>query len=194
LFIFWFIVPVSTPFFRSALNCILNNTVLPFLSFNSHHNHKLMKAILLMICTGMVLSISVWSQAPHKMTFQAVVRNASDELVTDTQAGARISILQGAPDGPAVFVETHTPEVNSNGLMTLEIGTGMGEQGEFSAIDWAIGPYFLKTETDPDGGDNYSISSVSQLMSVPYALYAESAGNAVPGPPGEQGPQGPPGD
>ena len=49
--------------------------------------------------------------------------------------------------------------------------------GNFGDIDWSNGPYFLKTETDPTGGTNYSISGVSQFLSVPYALYSEKTAN-----------------
>ena len=53
--------------------------------------------------------------------------------------------------------------------------------GTFSTINWGYGPYFLKTEIDPTGGTNYSISSVQQLLSVPYALYSKEAGNGFSG-------------
>ncbi len=38
------------------------------------------------------------------------------------------------------------------------------------------GLYFIKTETDLNGGANYTIIGTSQLLSVPYALYAASSG------------------
>ena len=45
--------------------------------------------------------------------------------------------------------------------------------------DRANGPYFIKTETDPSGGTNYTITGTSQLNSVPYALFsANSSGGA----------------
>ena len=44
------------------------------------------------------------------------------------------------------------------------------------------------TETDPDGGTNYSITGTNQLLSVPYALYAEKSG--TPGLKGDKGDQG----
>ena len=47
--------------------------------------------------------------------------------------------------------------------------------GTFSAIDWSAGTYFIKTETDPTGGTNYTITGTSQLLSVPYALYSKNA-------------------
>ena len=44
--------------------------------------------------------------------------------------------------------------------------------GSIAQIDWANGPYFIKTETDPDGGNSYTISGTSPLLSVPYSLFS----------------------
>jgi len=78
--------------------------------------------------------------------------------------------------GATVYVEAHHAYSDENGLVTIEIGIGEILNGNFPSIDWANGPFFIKTETDPDGGTNYSINGVSQLQSVPYALYAETSG------------------
>ncbi|NJK85580.1 MAG: collagen-like protein [Bacteroidales bacterium] len=48
----------------------------------------------------------------------------------------------------------------------------------------------MKTEIDPSGGNNYTLSGTSQLLSVPYALYAKKSGSSVPGPKGDKGEQG----
>lgn len=122
----------------------------------------------------------VFAQAPQKFSYQAVIRNENNTLVCGI-VGVRVSILQGDANGEMVYQETHTVETNTNGLMTLEIGDGTVVSGDFSAIDWADGPYFLKVETDPTGGSNYTIESVQQLLSVPYALYAGAAANAFSG-------------
>ena len=124
------------------------------------------------ILTGILLTASVWSQAPQKMSYQAVIRNSSNALVTSTAVGMKISVLQGSATGTAVYVETQLPTTNSNGLASLEIGNGTVATGTFSSIDWANGPYFIKTETDPTGSSNYTIVGISQLLSVPYALYS----------------------
>lgn len=42
------------------------------------------------------------SQAPQKMSYQAVIRNPSNALVTNTMVGVRASILQGTPAGNPV--------------------------------------------------------------------------------------------
>ena len=120
---------------------------------------------------SVLITVSVWAQTPQKMSYQAVIRNSSDALVTNTQVGMQISILKGAADGTAVYTETQTPTTNANGLVSIEIGDEAG----FSIIDWTNDIYFIKTETDPEGGTNYTITGVSQLLSVPYALHAKTA-------------------
>ena len=130
----------------------------------------------------MVLAVAVaMAQAPEKFTYQAVVRNASNSLVANAPVGVRVSILQGDVNGTLVYMETQTGVTNANGLITLQIGGGNVQQGAFADIDWANGSYFLKTETDPNGGTNYSITSTQQMLSVPYALYSKEAGNGFSG-------------
>lgn len=134
---------------------------------------------------------------PEKISYQAVLRNSANTLVVSTAVGMKISILQGSPAGTAVYEETHTPTTNINGLVSVEIGGGTVVSGDISSIDWASGPYFVKTETDPTGGTTYTITGTSQLLSVPYALYAKTSGSSTPGPqgpPGIQGQIGPIGD
>lgn len=145
-----------------------------------------MKKIFTLI--GAVLfTASMFAQAPQKFSYQAVVRNSSNSLVASTSVGVRISVLQGSSTGTAVYVETHTATTNANGLVALEIGNGTPVTGTLAAIDWANGPYFIKSETDPAGGTSYSIVGTSQMLSVPYALYSL---NGTPGPQGPTGPTG----
>ena len=127
------------------------------------------------------------------MSYQAVVRNTTNNLVVSQNVGMQISILQGSATGTVVYVETQTPTSNTNGLVTIEIGGGTVVSGNFATINWANGPYFIKTETDPTGGSSYTITGTSQLLSSPYALYAKTSGSSTPGPAGPMGPQGPQG-
>lgn len=127
------------------------------------------------IFTALLLTAMLFAQAPEKMSYQAVIRNSSNALVTNSNIGIQISILKGSANGMPIYVERHFPATNANGLVTIEIGSGTVISGNFTNIDWANGPYFIKTETDLRGGANYTIASTSQLLSVPYALYAKSA-------------------
>ena len=126
-------------------------------------------------------TVVLFAQSPQKMSYQAVIRNSTDQLVTNHAEGMRVSILQGSLTGTPVYVETQTTSTNANGLVTIEIGGGAVISGDFTTIDWSTGVYFIKTETDPTGGTSYTITGTSQLLSVPYALYAKTAENGFSG-------------
>jgi hypothetical protein len=119
-----------------------------------------------------IFSLGAFAQVPQKMSYQAVVRNASNTLIVNTGVGMRISVLQGSPTGSSVYVETQTPTTNANGLVSIEVGGGSVVSGTFLSINWSTGNYYIKTEVDPTGGTSYTITGASQLLSVPYAMYA----------------------
>ena len=129
---------------------------------------------LLLLLVAMICFENVAAQAPQKMSYQAMIRDAAGTLVTNRPIGIRVSILSGSVSGNAVYVETHSTSTNPNGLMTIEIGGGTSSLS-LSNVNWGAGPFFIKTETDPNGGSNYTIIGTSQLLSVPYALYAENS-------------------
>lgn len=134
-----------------------------------------MKKILLSF--GIVLGLFMGlAQAPEKMSYQAVMRNGSGQLLSNQAVAVKVSVLEGSPAGTLVYSERLTGNTNVNGLISLEVGTGTVLSGVFSTINWPSGSYYLKTETDPAGGTNYTITGTSQLLSVPYAMYAKSAG------------------
>jgi len=146
----------------------------------THELGTLVSSLFLLLAFTFFFS-TIYAQSPQKMTYQSVVRDASGNLLTNTTVGIQINILQGSASGASVYTETFnpTPQTNINGLVSLEIGSGIPSTGVFTNIDWANGPYFLKVGIDPTGGTNYTITSTSQLLSVPYALYAETSGNAI---------------
>ena len=140
-----------------------------------------MKKFTTLISFILLCATALFGQVPENFTYQAVVRNASNALVANAQVGVRVNILQGTASGNAVYSETHIVNTNANGLVTVNIGGGSVLHGSFTGIDWSDGPYFLKTDIDPNGGNDYSITSVQQLLSVPYALYAKEAANSFSG-------------
>jgi hypothetical protein len=123
----------------------------------------------------LLFSLVAVAQAPQRMSYQAVIRNAEGTLLTSSAIGVKVSLLQGSETGTAVYEETFTGSTNENGLLTLELGGGTPVSGSFAAINWSSGIYYVKTETDPTGGTNYSITAVGQLLSVPYAFYASNS-------------------
>lgn len=135
-----------------------------------------MKKINLIIV--LVLSvINLIAQAPDKFSYQAVIRDSDNNLVKNKNIKIQISILKGTGDDDLYFVETHTVTTNENGLVSLVVGEGTPVITRL--IDWSSGVFFVKTEVDIEGGTNYTITSKSQLLSVPYALFAEEARNTI---------------
>ncbi|WP_346883802.1 hypothetical protein [uncultured Algibacter sp.] len=132
---------------------------------------KYSSALLLFILT----TFSVFSQTPEKMSYQAIIRDGDNNLVTDSNVSIKILFHQNAPNGTNVYEETHSITTNNNGLATLEIGTGLASNGNFNTIPWEEGTYFIETQVDITGGSSFNIIGVSQLLSVPFALHAKSA-------------------
>lgn len=122
----------------------------------------------------MIFSIFIicqaYSQASEAISYQSIIRNANNNLVTNKEIGLKISILQGSFEGDEKYTEIQYPITNDYGLISIQVGSVAPEN--FSNIEWQNGPFFIKTEIDIDGGTNYTISGTSQLLSVPYSFYA----------------------
>jgi len=126
---------------------------------------------------ALLFLIIINAQAPEKISYQAVIRNASNALITNATVGVKISILKTSAVGTVVYAESQTPTTNANGLISIQIGSGTVLSGTISGINWGTDSYYIKTETDPSGGTSYTIMGTTQLLSVPYALYAKNSGS-----------------
>ena len=141
-----------------------------------------MKIQHLLILITLFIFENAFSQAPEMINYQAVVRDASGNVVNGTlngPVGIQLTILKGSSTGTESYKETFNIAPNTYGLVNLKIGTGTVVSGTFSAIDWGIDSYWIKTEYDINGGTTYTISGTSQFLSVPYAIYANSAGSST---------------
>ena len=77
--------------------------------------------VVISFTAGIYLSNQPGARPPEQMSYQAVVRNSSNALVTNQPVGVKITILQGSATGTPVFAETHTPTTNANGLINIVI-------------------------------------------------------------------------
>ena len=134
-----------------------------------------MKRILLSIVAIATISLNFFGQAPEGFKYQAVVRDAGNTILNNQVVGMQMTIQQGFIGGTTVYQETFTPTTNGYGLINLEIGSGTVISGDFTTIDWSVGPYFIETAVDITGGTSYAVMGTSQLMSVPYALHSKTA-------------------
>jgi hypothetical protein len=116
-----------------------------------------------------------FAQAPNSFSYQAVLRDASGIVKSNTAATIRVDLLQGSTSGTAVYSESFDTTTNAFGSINLQVGKGTVISGSFSSINWGNGPYFIKISV------NGAEMGTSQLLSVPYALYALYAGNVANG-------------
>ena len=128
---------------------------------------------------ALYIVLTIGAESPEKISYQAIIRNTKGELIKNQSIGMKISIYYYNKTAPlTVYAETQTPTTNENGLVSIIIGTGTVVTGIFTDIDWATRAFYLKTEIDPGGRTSYSITSDTQILSVPYALHAKNATNA----------------
>lgn len=135
---------------------------------------------LLLHALSLLFSLTLFASAPQTISYQAVVRGDDNELLRDSTISVKIAIL--LDNKKAVYTETRQVKTNANGLVTLSIGDEHATSAEsISDIDWSAGSYFIHCGFDLTGGDDYTLTLSSQIMSVPYALYAERvAAEALP--------------
>jgi uncharacterized protein (TIGR02145 family) len=133
-----------------------------------------MKGSILCLFFSMIHVIG-FGQAPDLISYQAIIRNSNNELIANVSVGMRISILRGSAADVLLYQEEHGEKTNLNGLVYLNIGSGAPLFGTMTGIDWSNGPFYVKSETDPTGGKNYTLVVVSRLLSVPFSIYAKSA-------------------
>ncbi len=115
-----------------------------------------------------------------KLNFQAVVRNADNELVYEQPMTVVINITSGE----TVYSETHSDVMtNKNGLLTIVIGgeDASDVQGSMYDVDWSnatIEAVLTFTPITHDEGsattEETTITVTSEVTAVPYALQAGS--------------------
>lgn len=133
---------------------------------------KILKLLVLLV---VLLNESlVLAQSPQQVNYQAVARNSDTgaELVNQP-IDVVFKILDGSAAGAIVYQEIHSTETNQFGLFNLEIGAGSPMVGTLAGVDWGSSEKWLAVEIDL--GSGLEEVSVSELISVPYALHAATA-------------------
>jgi hypothetical protein len=131
-----------------------------------------MKNSTLSIFPLLLLGLYAQAQVPQAFKYQAVVRDASGQVLTNQQVSLKIDLI-GAD---TAYTEIHDNVTNAFGLVNLEIGRGTVQFGDFSQIDWSQQPLFIQVSLDAAGGSDYQIMGFAELLSVPYALHAANSG------------------
>ncbi|HPG32366.1 MAG TPA: hypothetical protein PLM34_00830, partial [Lentimicrobium sp.] len=118
-----------------------------------------MKKISLMLVFVMSLTNAI-AQIPGNISYQAVVRDVNNNLVTNQSIRIRLSILNAPTSATPLWQEVHIANTNESGLISLQLGQYVAFPANLFRDNSTL---FLKTEIDPAGGTAYSISGSSQL-------------------------------
>ncbi len=91
---------------------------------------------------------ALWAsaQAPEAFKYQAVIRDASNQVIANTAFGVKINIMNSL--STTVYSETHSVTTSPFGLVNLNIGAGTFNSNTFSAIDWSTDTYSINVEVD----------------------------------------------
>lgn len=151
-----------------------------------------MKKLITLLAVLVGLQSAAQNIPPQAINFQGVAIDKNgipvpgmDEIGNPIQNSAirvRFSILTGSATGTISYQEEHLTTTDEFGRFNLEIGRGTANNGVFSAINWGGDKQYLQVEVDLSAlGTNYTLASVQEFLSVPYALYAETAGSTGDG-------------
>lgn len=110
-----------------------------------------------------------------RMSYQAVLRNADNELVYNENLSVQVQILDAS--GAVQYSELHSATTNANGMISLVIGNGTNVTGNLSEVIWQ-NAVIRSVFTLADGT---VITQATPVTAVPYAKYAERAGNVFSG-------------
>ena len=133
-----------------------------------------MKKIILFVAL-LFIGFYIKAQSPQAIPYQAIVRNASGNIISNQAVKLRFSIHDSLATGTVVYKEIHNVSTNAQGLVNVNIGQGDVQTGTFFTINWGKNSKFIQTELDPINNNTFTDLGTTQMMSVPYALYAEKS-------------------
>ena len=135
-----------------------------------------MKSILRKMVAVFCLMIAMVAtvDAQNSFAYQAVIRSANGELVSEKQVSLRFSLKY---NDEVVYCETHKTSTNKYGNVQVKVGEGQKVSGDFAKVPWHTMQVMMQIEVDPDGGDKYDVNlGAIQLQPAPYAIHAASTG------------------
>jgi hypothetical protein len=130
----------------------------------------MMKKIFILFAT--LFSCAVFSQAPQKINYQGLARDAAGIPITSlTTIGVEFKISDATNAIVHNEVQSSVP-ISTLGLFNTKIGATSAIS---NTITWQNGPYTLSVSVNV--GTGFTFLGAQQLVSVPYALYAERSGS-----------------
>ncbi len=119
------------------------------------------------------------AQIPDGINYQTVIRDSNGDILPNIELSLQMTIRSGTPDGEMVYQESHDVMSNAFGLVSLVIGQGVPQNGEFTGIEWGKSAFYLETAIDLTNGGQFQVLGVTQFLSVPYSLFSGQSGGLL---------------
>ena len=84
--------------------------------------------------------------ASAQFNYESTIRYGNGQLVVNKIISLRFNIKLGSATGTTVYRELQHPLANGQGNVTVAVGTGVPEVGNFSQINWSQGNHYLTVE------------------------------------------------
>lgn len=143
------------------------------------------KQALLLLLFSAVWLFAAAQSIPRGINYQAVARDRSGQIVSGKIITLKIS-MESMQDAVSVvhFSEIHRITTDSTGYFNVVIGKGSTLAGNFNQIPWSSRNILMELALKPDGENQFTVVSTTELMAVPYAYHAGTAdrlsGNYTP--------------
>jgi hypothetical protein len=129
-----------------------------------------------LLAVAFAIAASMPSMAQESFAYQAVIRNAGGELITNKDVNLKFSLMQG---GKTYYVETQKAKTNQYGNINVNIGAGTVVEGSMANVPLHTLDITLKVEVDEAGGTNFVTLGETKIAPVPYAMYATTGGSLL---------------
>ena len=131
---------------------------------------KLALRFLAVMAVAITTAVSALGQ--NGFAYQAVIRDANGELVTNKQVEVKFTLKH---DGASCYTETQTVTTNEYGNIQVVVGNGVKVDGDFASVPWNTFDIKMEVAVNVDGKGEVVLGEVP-VQGAPYAMYAQKAG------------------
>ncbi len=122
----------------------------------------------MIVLISLLCCCTLKAQNLPKFSYQAVVRNAENELVTNSPVTVDISVFNHQNFAEEIYTETHNVTSNLNGLISLLIGEGQNPAGDLLQVAWNDAQIRTRITIG-----TYTVTDTKPITAIPYAYFAE---------------------
>jgi uncharacterized protein (TIGR02145 family) len=130
---------------------------------------------LIIFAFSLAFSVNIKAQIPQAINFQAIARDASGNVMANTDIQIQLSVVDSAAGGIVVYKELRALTTNAYGSFSFQIGIKPYSviTGTMEGINWATGKKYLKIDYDPTNKLQFNLTlGTIQFVTVPYAFTA----------------------